>query len=232
MQVDSSDTKLPEAAKGILVFLDLETSLSNPDDARLHILELAMIVINENAGTTHEFCAQLRPSGEMCTSKWAADKFRENGLWEDVRKHGIPAARAETLALAFLDACTGEEECLKMAGYNCGTFDYCVLKRLMPALAARFHPHVYDLSSARRILRALPPFSSDLWPRDACRHRALSDCKDALNLHLAITRVLANVICIAPSRIIIYETYRADPPAYDPPPHDEEAPPRDVAQQQ
>jgi oligoribonuclease (3'-5' exoribonuclease) len=190
-----------------ILWLDLETTGSDPGDANAAILEVGAVITAWEPQLTELARASmvLRPAGSMADHDrlWAAmpqvvrDMHTVNGLWEEATTSpdAWSLLDADTAIAGWVAAHAGEGQ-VALAGSGVGHLDLPFIKAYLPRLATRLLYWPLDIGGTRRMLdlagrQDLVDLKTDV---DAKPHRALAD----VELHVAEARRYLGLLATIP----------------------------------
>jgi len=172
-----------------LAFLDLETTgLINP-----RILEVGMILADDQLVPFAERSILVDPREDTNTPivpHWSEllepEAFRmhtDNGLLAEIDERAPgDIEMAEEALLTWLDPFRPASEprgTWPLVGFGVGRYDVPLLARWMPDLLGRFHYRTIDVRTLTEVTRRWADFGGA--PNPTKKHRALPDCRDALD---------------------------------------------------
>lgn len=164
----------------MLAIVDLETT--GLDHTLDEILEIAIIVIDDDLAEVATMQPiQIRPSvaASLRMDQFVQTMHRQSGLTEAIRIHGETLTEAIKTTTAFVNDWLPSGSLL--VG-NSVHFDRRFLRQYMPWVEAHFHYRNGDISSVREFAQRWTPRLTEIEPHAQGKHRALSDCRDSLNL--------------------------------------------------
>lgn len=168
------------------IFLDLETTCLDPDDASAAVLELAMLAVDPRTLQPRmAFSSPVRLYGD--SGQMRPDVFEmhtASGLLAECAT-APDAHEVYEAAAAFFHAAGGRMDEVKwrspLCGANGGDFDRRWLRYYAPALHELFHYRVFETNT----FWLLDAWVAGTWAqpkqRSAAAHRALPDCYDSLD---------------------------------------------------
>jgi oligoribonuclease len=168
------------AGSDVLVWLDMEMTGLEPDRER--IIEVATILTD---GHLVELAVGpelvIHQSDELLAAMddWNKRHHGASGLIERVRTSPIADADAEALTLAFINAHVGAKDRPVLAG-NSIHQDRRFIRRYMPALDARLHYRMVDVSTIKELARRWYPDVVAKRPSKNETHRALDDIRESI----------------------------------------------------
>ena len=163
-----------------LLWLDLE--MTGLDTARHVIVEIATLITDTALNVLAEGPDLVIHASETELERMD-DEVREmhtqSGLLAAIRRSALTTAEAETRTLAFIAAHLPDDYQPPLAGNSIGT-DRRFLLAQMPALAARLHYRVVDVSTVKELCRRWYPGVLDAAPPKRETHRALDDIRESI----------------------------------------------------
>ena len=164
----------------LLVWMDLEMTGLDPDRER--IIELAVLI----TGPDLEPIADgpdlvIHQSDELLAAMdaWNTRHHTASGLVERVRASTVTEAEAEAQVIAFIDEHCGPKERPPLAG-NSIHQDRRFIHRYLPALDARLHYRMIDVSTVKELGRRWYPDIYERRPAKQETHRALDDIRESI----------------------------------------------------
>lgn len=168
------------AGSDVLVWLDME--MTGLDPTRERILEIATILtdgqLNEIA-VGPELVIHQADEVLAAMDDWNTKHHGASGLTQRARESTVSDAAAEAQTLAFLDAHVGAKDRPVLAG-NSIHQDRRFIRRYMPALDARLHYRMVDVSTIKELARRWYPDVTARQPGKSDAHRALDDIRESL----------------------------------------------------
>ena len=167
------------AEESMLVWIDLE--MSGLDFAGDRILEIACIVTDSQLQAVgSEFDLALHQSEVVLTGmdEWNTRTHNDSGLVDRVRASRCDEQQAEALVLDFLNPLLSEAPAILCGNSICT--DRRFIARYFPALEARLHYRMVDVSSIKELARRWRPDLYRAKPKKELLHRALDDIRDSL----------------------------------------------------
>jgi oligoribonuclease len=168
-------------AADVLVWLDME--MTGLDPARERIIEVATILTD---GQLVEIAAGpdlvIHQSDEVLAAMddWNKKHHGGSGLVERVRASTVTDADAEAQTVAFINAHVGPKDRPVLAG-NSIHQDRRFINRYMPALDARLHYRMVDVSTIKELARRWYPQTMARQPKKTESHRALDDIRESID---------------------------------------------------
>jgi oligoribonuclease len=167
-------------AADVLVWLDME--MTGLDPARERIIEVATILTD---GQLVEIAAGpdlvIHQSDEVLAAMddWNKKHHGGSGLVERVRASTVTDADAEAQTVAFINAHVGPKDRPVLAG-NSIHQDRRFINRYMPALDARLHYRMVDVSTIKELARRWFPAVIAKQKAKKETHRALDDIRESI----------------------------------------------------
>jgi oligoribonuclease len=161
-----------------LAWLDMEMSGLQPDSDR--ILELALLVTDSDLNhLTEGKVIVVHQPDEVLDSmdSWNKSVHGKSGLIERVRTSKLDEAKAEALALEFLNGHVPAGSTPLCGNSICQ--DRRFLARWMPQLEAFFHYRNLDVSTVKELVRRWKPEAMKGLVKQG-KHEALSDILDSI----------------------------------------------------
>jgi oligoribonuclease len=165
---------------GHLLWMDMEMSGLEP--ARERVLELATIVTNADLEVIAEGPdLVVHQPDELLAAMdaWNTQHHGASGLTEKVRASLVTEAAAEALTLAFVNCHFGARDRPVLCG-NSIHQDRRFIRRYMPALDARLHYRMVDVSTIKELGRRWYPSEVSVMPPKQDSHRALDDIRESI----------------------------------------------------
>lgn len=165
----------------VLVWMDLEMTGLEP--ARDRVIELAVLITDGELNPVAdgpELVIHQDDAALAAMDDWNTKHHGASGLTERVRASTIDEATAEAQVLAFLAQHVGAKERPLLAG-NSIHQDRRFIRRYLPALDARLHYRMVDVSTIKELVRRWYPKAHDTRPAKAESHRALDDIRESIN---------------------------------------------------
>jgi len=165
---------------GHLLWMDMEMSGLEPERER--VLELATIVTNADLEVIAEGPdLVVHQSDEVLAAMddWNTKHHGASGLTGKVRASTITDAEAEAQTLAFINAHFGARDRPVLCG-NSIHQDRRFIRRYMPALDARLHYRMVDVSTIKELGRRWYPEEVAVMPAKNDSHRALDDIRESI----------------------------------------------------
>jgi oligoribonuclease len=169
------------AGSDLLVWLDMEMSGLDPSKER--IIEMATILTD---GQLTEIAVGpdlvIHQSDELlgAMDDWNKKHHGGSGLVERVKASTITDGDAEAQTLAFINAHCGAKDRPVLAG-NSIHQDRRFIRRYMPALDARLHYRMVDVSTIKELARRWYPAVIAKQPPKNETHRALDDIRESID---------------------------------------------------
>ncbi len=140
-------------AVDLLVWLDME--MSGLDPARERILEIATIITDgqlTEIATGPELVIHQSDEVLAAMDDWNRKHHGASGLVDRVKASTVSDADAEAQTLAFINAHCGPKDRPVLAG-NSIHQDRRFIRKYMPALDARLHYRMVDVSTVKELAR-------------------------------------------------------------------------------
>jgi oligoribonuclease len=163
-----------------LVWMDLEMTGLDPERER--IIELAVLITDANLELVAEGPELVihQPDEVLAAmDEWNTKHHTASGLVERVRASTVTEAEAEAAVLAFIAAHCTPKERPPLAG-NSIHQDRRFIHRYLPALDARLHYRMVDVSTIKELGRRWYPAIYDRRPAKNESHRALDDIRESI----------------------------------------------------
>jgi oligoribonuclease len=164
----------------LLVWMDLEMTGLDPEKER--IIELAVLI----TGPDLEPVADgpdlvIHQSDELLAAMdaWNTRHHTASGLVERVRASTVGEAEAEAQVIAFIDQHCNAKERPPLAG-NSIHQDRRFIHRYLPALDARLHYRMIDVSTIKELGKRWYPEIYERRPQKHETHRALDDIRESI----------------------------------------------------
>ncbi len=164
----------------LLVWMDLEMTGLEP--ARDRVIELAVLITDGNlkpVADGPELVIHQDDAVLATMDDWNTRHHGASGLTERVRASTIDEATAEAQVLAFLAEHVGPKDRPVLAG-NSIHQDRRFIRRYLPALDARLHYRMVDVSTVKELVRRWFPAVHDRRPPKNESHRALDDIRESI----------------------------------------------------
>lgn len=169
----------------MIIFGDLETT--GNDVSSDQILEVAFVVTDDYLNVFETKEVVVRPITCLPLSKYVATldpvvqkMHADTGLWQDVEEKGMRRHEAEDQLCKWLEFLTKFEQPPYTLAGNSVWFDYVIIRREMPKLAALLDRRVIDVSSINQVARRWHRQVFDARPRaKGVKHRALVDAHES-----------------------------------------------------
>jgi oligoribonuclease len=165
----------------LLVWMDLEMTGLDPDRER--IIEVAIIVTGGDLTIVAEGPDVVihQPDDILAAmDEWNTTHHGQSGLTERVRASTVTEATAEQEIVSFLDAHVPTTSRPVLAG-NSIHQDRRFIRRYLPALDARLHYRMVDVSTIKELAKRWYPGIMDLRPAKKETHRALDDVRESID---------------------------------------------------
>lgn len=169
------------AGSDVLVWLDMEMTGLDPNKER--IIEVATILTD---GQLTELAVGpdlvIHQPDEVVAAMddWNKKHHGASGLIERVKASTITDADAEAQTLAFINLHVGAKDRPVLAG-NSIHQDRRFIRRYMPALDARLHYRMVDVSTIKELARRWYPQVVGQQPQKNETHRALDDIRESID---------------------------------------------------
>lgn len=163
-----------------LLWMDMEMSGLEP--ARERVLELATIITDADLNVLAEGPDLVvhQPDEVLAAmDAWNTAHHGASGLVAKVQASTVTEAEAEALTLAFIDAHFGARDRPVLCG-NSIHQDRRFIRRYMPALDARLHYRMVDVSTIKELGRRWYPAEVAVMPAKNESHRALDDIRESI----------------------------------------------------
>jgi len=167
-------------AVDLLVWLDMEMSGLDPDRER--ILEIATIITDgqlTEIATGPELVIHQSDEVLAAMDDWNRKHHGGSGLVDRVKASTVTDADAEAQTLAFINAHCGPKDRPVLAG-NSIHQDRRFIRKYMPALDARLHYRMVDVSTVKELARRWFPQATAKQPAKNDSHRALDDVRESI----------------------------------------------------
>lgn len=165
---------------GHLLWMDMEMSGLEPERER--VLELATIITNADLEVIAEGPdLVVHQPDELLAAMdaWNTAHHGASGLTAKVRASTVTEAEAEALTLAFVNSHFGARDRPVLCG-NSIHQDRRFIRRYMPALDARLHYRMVDVSTIKELGRRWYPAEVAVMPPKNDSHRALDDIRESI----------------------------------------------------
>jgi oligoribonuclease len=165
---------------GHLLWMDMEMSGLEPERER--VLEVATIVTTADLEVIAEGPdLVIHQPDELLAAMdaWNTEHHGASGLTEKVRASTVTDAEAEALTLAFVNTHFGARDRPVLCG-NSIHQDRRFIRRYMPALDARLHYRMVDVSTIKELGRRWYPAEVAVMPGKNDSHRALDDIRESI----------------------------------------------------
>ena len=163
-----------------LLWMDMEMSGLEPERER--VLEIATIVTTADLEVVAEGPELIIHQPEEILAvmdAWNTAHHGASGLTARVRVSTITEAEAEAQTLAFVNAHFGARDRPVLCG-NSIHQDRRFIRRYMPALDARLHYRMVDVSTIKELGRRWYPAEVAVMPAKNDSHRALDDIRESI----------------------------------------------------
>lgn len=169
------------AGSDLLVWMDME--MTGLDPAKERIIEMATIITDGQLAEIATGPSLVVHQGDdvlAAMDDWNKKHHGGSGLVERVKASTISDADAEAQTLAFINAHCGAKERPVLAG-NSIHQDRRFIRRYMPALDARLHYRMVDVSTVKELARRWYPQVAARQPSKNETHRALDDIRESID---------------------------------------------------
>ncbi len=156
--------------------------MSGLEPARDRVLEIATIITTgelEVVGEGPELVVHQADEVLAAMDTWNTAHHGASGLTEKVRASAVTEAEAEALTMAFIDEHFGSRDRPVLCG-NSIHQDRRFVRRYLPALDARLHYRMVDVSTIKELARRWYPVEVAVMPAKNDSHRALDDIRDSI----------------------------------------------------
>jgi oligoribonuclease len=163
-----------------LLWMDMEMSGLEP--SRDRVLELATIVTDADLNVLAEGPDLVihQPDEVLAAmDAWNTAHHGASGLTDKVRAATASEADAEVATLAFIDRHFSARDRPVLCG-NSIHQDRRFVRRYMPALDARLHYRMVDVSTLKELARRWYPTEVSAMPAKQDSHRALDDIRESI----------------------------------------------------
>ncbi len=164
----------------LLLWMDME--MSGLDPAKDRILEIATIVTTaelEVVADGPDLVVHQADEVLAGMDSWNTAHHGASGLTEKVRLSTVTDADAEAQTLAFIAAHFGARDRPVLCG-NSIHQDRRFIRRYLPALDARLHYRMVDVSTIKELGRRWYPAVVATMPSKSDGHRALDDVRESI----------------------------------------------------
>ena len=165
---------------GLLLWLDMEMTGLDPERER--VLEIATLVTTAQLDLLAlgpELVVHQPDELLAAMDGWNTKHHGASGLTARSRASTVTEAQAEAETLAFVDAHFGAKERPVLCG-NSIHQDRRFIRRYLPALDARLHYRMVDVSTLKELARRWYPDEIDAMPAKQDAHRALGDIHESV----------------------------------------------------
>lgn len=169
------------AGSDLLVWLDME--MTGLDPAKERIIEMATIITDGQLVEIATGPSLVVHQGDevlAAMDDWNKKHHGGSGLVDRVKASTISDADAEAQTLAFINAHCGAKDRPVLAG-NSIHQDRRFIRRYMPALDARLHYRMVDVSTVKELARRWYPAIAAKQPSKNETHRALDDIRESID---------------------------------------------------
>ena len=163
----------------MIAWVDVETTGLDPRTD--HLLEVALVVTDDNLEEIEHVNVICQPVGGWNVQDFdpvIQEMHSLNGLFSDVRVHGMRRYEAEQELMTFMSK-YNELSFVPIAGSTIG-FDRSVLREHMPAFERSFSYRSIDVSSLTELARRWAPEVYESRPQGNKAHRALPDVRESI----------------------------------------------------
>jgi oligoribonuclease len=160
--------------------MDMEMSGLEPSTDR--ILEIATIITDGQlavVGEGPDLVVHQPDEVLAAMDAWNTAHHGASGLTEKVRQSTVAEAEAEAMTMAFIDIHFGKRDRPVLCG-NSIHQDRRFIRRYMPALDARLHYRMVDVSTIKELARRWYPAQVATMPPKHESHRALDDIRESI----------------------------------------------------
>ena len=164
-----------------LLWMDMEMSGLEPERER--VLEVATIITSAELDVIAEGPdLVIHQPDELLAAMdaWNTEHHGASGLTAKVKSSTVTEAEAEALTLAFINTHFGARDRPVLCG-NSIHQDRRFIRRYMPALDARLHYRMVDVSTIKELGRRWYPAEVAVMPAKADSHRALDDIRESIS---------------------------------------------------
>ena len=168
------------AGKDVIVWLDMEMTGLEP--AKERIIEVATILTDGNLveiGVGPDLVIHQEDDVLAAMDDWNKKHHGASGLVERVKTSTVTDGDAEAQTLAFINQHVGAKDRPVLAG-NSIHQDRRFIRRYMPALDARLHYRMIDVSTIKELARRWFPQICAKVPAKKDTHRALDDIRESI----------------------------------------------------
>lgn len=169
------------AGSDVLVWLDME--MTGLDAEKERIIEIATILTDgqlQEIAVGPELVIHQPEEILAAMDDWNKKHHGASGLIDRVRASTISAADAEAQTLAFINHHVSANDRPVLAG-NSIHQDRRFIRRYMPALDARLHYRMVDVSTIKELARRWFPQALAKQPAKNESHRALDDIRESID---------------------------------------------------
>jgi oligoribonuclease len=168
------------AGKDVIVWLDMEMTGLEP--AKERIIEVATILTDGHLvelGVGPDLVIHQADDVLAAMDDWNTKHHGASGLVERVKSSTITDGDAEAQTLAFINQHVATKDRPVLAG-NSIHQDRRFIRRYMPALDARLHYRMIDVSTIKELARRWFPQICAKVPVKKDTHRALDDIRESI----------------------------------------------------
>ncbi|MEJ7603104.1 MAG: oligoribonuclease [Kofleriaceae bacterium] len=166
--------------KDLIIWMDME--MTGLDPAKERIIEIATIITDGNLvelGAGPDLVVHQPDDVLAAMDDWNKKHHGGSGLVGRVKSSTVTDGDAEAQTLAFINQHVGAKERPVLAG-NSIHQDRRFIRRYMPALDARLHYRMIDVSTIKELARRWFPLITAKQPAKKDTHRALDDIRESV----------------------------------------------------
>ncbi len=156
--------------------------MSGLEPSRDRILEIATIITTAEldlVGLGPDLVVHQPDDVLAAMDAWNTAHHGASGLTDKVRASTVTEAEAEAMTMAFLNIHFGARDRPVLCG-NSIHQDRRFVRRYMPALDARLHYRMVDVSTIKELVRRWYPAEVATMPPKNENHRALDDIQESI----------------------------------------------------